>query len=69
MAQQISTARKVGRVVKTIVKAALALILSAAMVGVNVILPGQGMITRMANNMLGYKQRWTTPAGAEDVDS
>lgn len=69
MAQQISTVRKVGRVVKTIVKAALALILSAAMVGVNVILPGQGMITRMANNMMGYKQSWTTPAGAEDVDA
>lgn len=69
MATQISTARKVGRVVKTILKAALALVLSAAMVGVNVVLPRFGMVTRMANNMLGYQQSWTTPSGAEDVDA
>ncbi len=69
MAQQISTARKIGRVVKTIVKAALALVLSAAMVGVNVILPRMGMISRMANDMLGYQQSWTTPAGAKDLDA
>ena len=68
MAQQISTARKVGRVIKTIVKAALALVLSAAMVAVNTVLPNS-MIPRMMNNMMGYQQSWTTPAGAEDVDA
>lgn len=69
MAVEISTARKVGRVVKSVVKAALALMLSAAMVGVNVIIPRLGMITRIANNMLGYSQSWTTPSGAEDLDA
>ncbi len=69
MAKKISTARKVGRVVKTILKTVLALVLSAVLVAVNVILPGQGMIVRMANNMLGYSQSWTTPDGAKDVDA
>ena len=69
MAKKISTARKVGRVVKTILKTVLALVLSAVLVAVNVVLPGQGMIVRMANNMLGYSQSWTTPDGAKDVDA
>lgn len=69
MAKKISMARKVGRVVKTIVKTLLAIFLAAAMVMVNLILPGQGMIVRMANNMMGYQQGWTTPEGAEDVDA
>lgn len=69
MAKKISTARKVGRVVKTLLKTALVLVLSAVMVLMNVILPGQGMALRMGNNMLGYSQSWTTPDGAKDVDA
>ncbi|MBQ6453586.1 MAG: hypothetical protein IJJ14_04425, partial [Coriobacteriales bacterium] len=69
MATQISTARKVGRVIKTILKAVVALILAALMVAMNVVVPSMGMISRMANDMLGYEQSWTTPAGAEDVDA
>lgn len=69
MAQQISTARKVGRAIKTIVKVALGLVLIALIVMMNVIVPGMGMITRMANNMLGYEQGFTTPAGAKDIDA
>ncbi|MBR3383603.1 MAG: glycoside hydrolase family 3 C-terminal domain-containing protein [Atopobiaceae bacterium] len=66
---KISTARKVGRVIKTILKAVVALVLAGLMVVMNVIVPGMGMISRMANNMLGYEQSWTTPEGAEDVDA
>ena len=69
MAAKISTARKVGRVVKTILKTVLTLVLSAVLVLMNVVLPSQGMVTRMANNMLGYSQGWTTPEGARDVDA
>ena len=69
MAKQISTARKVGRVVKTILKGLLVAVLSVLMVAMNVVLPSQGMIVRMANNMLGYQQSWTTPAEAKDVDA
>ena len=69
MATQISTARKVGRVIKTILKAVIALVLAALMVAMNVVVPSMGMINRMANNMLGYQQSWTTPEGAEDVDA
>ncbi|MBP3894086.1 MAG: hypothetical protein J6D34_08620 [Atopobiaceae bacterium] len=69
MAAEVSTARKVGRVVKTVLKTVLALVLAAVLVAINVILPGQGMIVRMANNMLGYSQSWTTPDGAKDVDA
>ena len=69
MAKKVSTARKVGRVVKTILKTVLVLVLSAVMVAMNVIVPSQGMIVRMANNMLGYQQGWTTPDGAKDVDA
>lgn len=69
MAQQISTARKVGRAIKTIIKAVVALVLVALVFIMNAVVPGMGMITRMANNMLGYQQGWTTPAGAEDVDA
>ncbi|MBP3884113.1 MAG: glycoside hydrolase family 3 C-terminal domain-containing protein [Olsenella sp.] len=69
MAKQISTARKVGRVVKTILKTALCVVLAALMVVMNAIVPGQGMIVRMANNMLGYDQGWSTPADAKDVNA
>ena len=69
MAKKVSTARKVGRVVKTILKTVLVLVLSAVMVAMNVIVPSQGMIVRMANNMLGYQQGWTTPDAAKDVDA
>ena len=69
MAKQISTARKVGRVIKTIVKTVVALILAVLMVAMNVIVPSMGMVTRMANDILGYEQSWVTPAGAEDVDA
>ena len=69
MATQISTARKVGRVIKTILKAVLALILAGLMTLMNVVVPSMGMISRMANDMLGYQQSWITPAGAEDVDA
>ena len=69
MATQISTARKVGRVIKTILKAVIALVLAALMVAMNVVVPSMGMINRMANDMLGYSQSWTVPAGAEDIDA
>lgn len=69
MAQQISTARKVGRAIKTIIKALVALALVVLVFIMNAVVPDMGMITRMANNMLGYQQGWTTPAGAEDVDA
>ena len=69
MAQQISTARKVGRVIKSIVKVVVSLVLAALMFAMNVVVPGMGMISRMGNDMLGYSQSWKTPAGAEDVDA
>jgi beta-glucosidase len=69
MAKRISGARKVARVVKTILKTALVLVLVVAMVGVNVVLPGMGMISRMANNMLGYEQSWdNSNANIEGLD-
>ena len=69
MAKQISTARKVGRVIKSIVKVVVGLLMTAIMVAMNFVLPNIGMVTRMGNNMLGYSQSWKTPAGAEDVDA
>lgn len=54
----VSRARKVGRVVKTVLKSVLVVVLAALLVGVNVILPGNVMIVRMANNMFGYQQSW-----------
>jgi len=69
MSKQISTARKVGRVIKSIVKLAIGLLMAAIMFAMNLIVPSMGMISRMANNMLGYQQSWKAPAGAEDVDA
>jgi len=69
MAKQISTARKVGRVIKSIVKVIVGLVMVAIMAAMNFVVPSMGMITRMANDMLGYSQSWKAPAGAEDVDA
>ena len=69
MAKQISTARKVGRVIKSIVKVVVGLLMVAIMAVLNFVVPSMGMITRMGNNMLGYQQSWKAPAGAEDVDA
>ncbi|MBQ3338219.1 MAG: hypothetical protein IJG82_01260, partial [Atopobiaceae bacterium] len=69
MAKQISTARKVGRVIKSIVKVVIGLLMAAIMFAMNFIVPSMGMISRMANDMLGYQQSWKAPAGAEDIDA
>lgn len=53
----VSRARKVGRVIKTILKSVLVVVLAVAMVGVNVMLPNS-MISRMVNNIAGYQQPW-----------
>lgn len=53
----VSRARKVGRVIKTILKSVLVVVLAVAMVGVNVMLPNS-MISRMVNNIAGYQQSW-----------
>lgn len=53
----VSRARKVGRVIKTILKSVLVVVLAVAMVGVNIMLPNS-MISRMVNNIAGYQQSW-----------
>lgn len=53
----VSRVRKVGRVIKTILKSVLVVVLAVAMVGVNVMLPNS-MISRMVNNIAGYQQSW-----------
>lgn len=53
MAKRISTARKVGRVIKSVLKTVLVVLLSALMVAGNTVLP---TYARMLNNMLGYEQ-------------
>ena len=53
----VSRARKVGRVIKTILKSVLVVVLAVAMVGVNIMLPNS-MIARMVNNIAGYQQSW-----------
>ena len=59
MAKQISTARKVGRVVKSIVKGVVAVLLVALLVINNAVLPGiYSGFKRMADNVLGYEQSW-----------
>ena len=56
MAKQISTARKVGRVIKSILKLVLAFVLAALMAAGNLVLPG---FSRMGNSFLGgYSQSW-----------
>ena len=65
----VSRARKVGRVIKTILKSALVVVLAVLMVAVNVMLPGNGMIVRMVNNMAGYQQSWdNSKANTEGLD-
>ena len=46
-----------GRVIKTILKSVLVVVLAVAMVGVNIMLPNS-MIARMVNNIAGYQQSW-----------
>ena len=56
MAKQISTARKVGRVIKSILKLVLAFVLAGLMAAGNLVLPG---FERMGNSFLGgYSQSW-----------
>ena len=55
MAKQISTARKVGRAIKSILKLALVAVLVAVMVVANSVLPG---FNRMANSLMGIDQSW-----------
>lgn len=55
MAKKISFARKAGRVIKSIVKIALVLVLSALMALGNTTLP---TYARMINDMMGYEQSW-----------
>ncbi len=60
MARQISTARKVGRVIKSVVKIAVALVLVVLMAAVNIVLPSYD---RMANALLGgISQTWDNSA-------
>ena len=59
MAKQISTARKVGRVVKSIVKVIVAIVLVALLAVNNFVLPGlYSGFSRMVDSMLGYQQSW-----------
>ncbi len=59
MAKQISTARKVGRVVKTVIKGAVAVVLAGLLVVDNAVLPGiYNSYGRMVDNILGYEQSW-----------
>ena len=67
MAKQISTARKVGRVIKSAVKIVVAVALVAVLVVMNVVLPGtMSSVGRMANNILGYEQHWDNSKAADD---
>ena len=61
----VSRARKVGRVIKTILKSALVVVLAALMVAVNVMLPGN---SRMLNNMVGIDQSWSSSMSTEGID-
>ena len=64
MARQISTARKVGRVIKSIVKIAVALLLVVVMVAANTVLPGY---SRMVDSLLGgFDQSWDNSAAQTD---
>ena len=70
MAKQISTARKVGRVVKTVLKSVVAVLLVALLVINNAVLPGiYSGFKRMADNILGYEQGWdNSGVDAEGLD-
>lgn len=61
----VSRARKVGRVIKTILKSALVVVLAALMVAVNMLLPGY---SRMLNNMTGINQSWNNTVSTDGVD-
>ncbi len=68
MAKQISTARKVGRVVKSVLKVAVALVLVALLCVGNIVVPSviSGLeMPRMINNILGYEQSWDN-SGVDD---
>ena len=59
MAKQISTARKVGRVIKSILKTVVAIVLVVAMVGGNLMISTVGAsYSRMINELLGIEQSW-----------
>lgn len=69
MAKQISTARKVGRVVKSVLKVAVALVLVALLCVGNIVVPSviSGMeMPRMINNILGYEQSWDNSGVNDD---
>ncbi len=61
----VSRARKVGRVIKTILKSALVVVLAVLMVAVNMLLPGY---SRMLNNMTGINQSWNNTVSTDGVD-
>ena len=64
MAKQISTARKVGRVIKSILKVALVLVLVVLMAAGNLVLPSYD---RMVNSMLnGFDQSWDNSNASTD---
>lgn len=68
MAKQISTARKVGRVIKSVVKTVVAVLLVALMAvgnfGIPALISSLNM-PRMVNNILGYEQSWNN-SGVND---
>ena len=70
MGKQISTARKVGRVVKTIVKGVVAAGLVGALAVNNAVLPGlYSGFSRMVDSILGYEQSWdNSGAKTEGLD-
>ena len=54
-----STARKVGRVIKSVLKTAVAVVLTVALVGGNFMIGTVGaQYSRMVNEMLGIEQSW-----------
>ena len=68
VAKQVSTARKVGRVVKSVLKVAVALVLVALLCVGNIVVPSviSGLeMPRMINNILGYEQSWDN-SGVDD---
>ncbi len=70
VAKKISTARKVGRVIKSVLKVAVAIVLVAVLGVANLVLPGVlSSVGRMANNILGYEQHWdSSKANTDGLD-
>ena len=70
VAKKISTARKVGRVIKSVLKVAVAIVLVAVLGVANLVLPGVlSSVGRMANNILGYEQHWdNSKANTDGLD-